>query len=62
MDGDKVWTRKTFQGTHLGPFMGLPPSGKPFSFEAIVEHWAVSDTLGLMQQIGAFPSPDRGGR
>jgi steroid delta-isomerase-like uncharacterized protein len=72
VDGDKVWTRKKFQGTHLGPFMGLPPSGKPFSFEAIeilriadgkiVEHWAVSDMLGLMQQIGAFPSPDRGGR
>jgi steroid delta-isomerase-like uncharacterized protein len=69
VDGDRVWTRKEFRGTHLGPFMGFPPSGRPFSIEAIeilriadgkiVEHWAVSDTLRLMQQIGAVPSPDR---
>jgi steroid delta-isomerase-like uncharacterized protein len=72
VDEDRVWTRKVFQGTHLGSFMGLPPSGKPFSFEAIeilriadgkiVEHWAVSDMLSLLQQIGAVPSPDRSGR
>jgi steroid delta-isomerase-like uncharacterized protein len=72
VDGDMVWTRKEFQGTHLGPLMGLPPSGKAVSFEAIeilriadgkiVEHWAVSDMLSLLQQIGALPSPDRGGR
>jgi steroid delta-isomerase-like uncharacterized protein len=69
VDGDKVWTRKTFRGTHLGPLMGVPPSGRPVSFEAIevlrfadgkiVEHWAVSDMLNLLQQIGALPSPDR---
>jgi predicted ester cyclase len=72
VDGDMVWTRKLFQGTHLGPLMGLPPSGRPASFEAIeilriadgkiVEHWAVSDMLSLLQQIGALPSADRGGR
>jgi steroid delta-isomerase-like uncharacterized protein len=71
VDGDRVWTRKTFRGTHLGPLMGLPPSGKPVSFEAIeilriadgktTEHWAVTDMLSLMQQIGALVSPVRGG-
>jgi steroid delta-isomerase-like uncharacterized protein len=72
VDGDKVWTRKTYQGTHRGPFMGLPPTGKPIAFEAmeivrivdgkIVEHWGVSDTMSLMRQIGAFPPPGQGGR
>jgi hypothetical protein len=28
----------------------------------ITEHWAVTDMLSLMQQIGALASPDRGGR
>ena len=65
--GDKVWTRKTFHGTHLGPFMGIPPTGKPIAVGVmdifriengkIVEHWGISDMLGLMQQIGASPSP-----
>jgi steroid delta-isomerase-like uncharacterized protein len=66
-EGDKVWTRKTFHGTHLGPFMGVPPTGKAIVVVVmdvfriddgkIVEHWGVSDMLGLMQQIGASPLP-----
>lgn len=64
---DKVWTRKIFQGTHLGVFMGLPPTGKKICIEVfdifrleeekIVEHWGVANMLGLLQQIGAFPKP-----
>ena len=27
-EGDKVVTRYTTRGTHLGPFMGIPPTGK----------------------------------
>jgi len=64
-EGDKVWTRKSFRGTHLGPFMGVPATGKPIAFDVIdvfrikggriAEHWGVSDMLRLMQQIG--PSP-----
>lgn len=70
-EGDKVWTRKTFRGTHLGPFMGVLPTGKSIVVEVmdvfriengkIVEHWGVSDMLGLMQQIGAAPFPGQGG-
>jgi predicted ester cyclase len=25
----------------------------------IVEHWAVSDNLSLLQQLGAIPTPDQ---
>jgi predicted ester cyclase len=31
-EGDKVVTRKAFHGTHLGPLMGIPPTGKQVTF------------------------------
>ena len=64
---DKVWTRKTFHGTHKGEFMGIAPSGRVVAWDVIdivrvrdgkmVEHWNVVDALSLMQQLGAIPSP-----
>ena len=64
-EGDTVMTHKIFQGTHLGAFMGVAPSGKPIRFGVIdilrvqngtiVEHWAIQDRLGLMQQLGLLP-------
>jgi len=64
-EGDTVMTHKIFQGTHQGAFMGVAPSGKPISFGVIdilrlengkiVEHWAIQDRLGLMQQLGLLP-------
>jgi predicted ester cyclase len=66
-EGDKVATRKTFHGTHEGEFMGMPPSGRAVSMGLIdivriydgrvVEHWAMGDSLGLMQQLGVIPQP-----
>ena len=66
-EGDKVVVRETMSGTQQGELMGIPPSGKQFSvtgieicrFEGgkIVEHWLESDMLGLLQQLGAIPSP-----
>ena len=66
-EGDKVMTRKTFQGTHQGPFMGIPATGKQVAFDVIdiltvadgkiTEHWTVGDMLSLMQQLGAVPTP-----
>jgi len=60
-DGDTVITRKSYQGTHTGPFMGIPGTDKPIDVSVIdiirlqdgkyVEHWATADMLGLMQQI-----------
>jgi len=59
---DRVVTRKTFSGTHGAPFMGVPATGKPVSFDAIDiltiraglirEHRVVVDQLALLQQIG----------
>ena len=66
-EGDKVMTHKTFQGTHQGPFMGIPATGKQVAFDVIdiltvadgkiTEHWTVGDMLSLMQQLGAVPTP-----
>ena len=62
-EGDLVATYKTFTGTHLGDFMGVPPSGKRVTIRVmdfvryedgkVVEHWNIVDQLGLMQQLGA---------
>jgi steroid delta-isomerase-like uncharacterized protein len=64
-DGDKVVGRFTVTGTQRGEFMGIPASGKPITYEEIaivrfkdgkiIEHWAVTDALAMMQQLGAIP-------
>ena len=71
-EGDKVVTRNTLRGTHTGAFLGIPPTGKPISVQTIditrvvggklVEHWGQLDMLGLMQQLGAAPTPAAAGR
>ena len=69
-EGDEVVTRWTGWGTHQGELMGIPPSGNQvevpgitisrISGGKIAEDWTNYDTLGLMQQIGAVPSPEAG--
>lgn len=64
-EGDKVVARITMTGTHQGEFMGLAPTGKKIAVSGIdiirfaggkaVEHWGQTDTLSLMQQLGAIP-------
>ncbi len=66
-EGDKVVARLTVRGTQQGAFMGIPPTGKKVASTAIdinrivddksVEHWIEMDTLGLLQQLGAVPTP-----
>lgn len=66
-EGDKVVARWTSEGTHNGPFMGMPPTGKMvttsgitifrFAGGRIVEEWSESDMVGMLQQVGAMPSP-----
>ena len=65
-EGDKVAVRFTMRGTHKGEFMGVPATGKQFEVSGIdivrfaggkaVEHWGVTDTMAMMQQLGAVPS------
>lgn len=62
---DKIVARVRFQGTHQGEFMGVPPSGARIDVPTIdvvrvsggraAEHWGVTDSMALMQQIGAMP-------
>ncbi|MBI4491907.1 MAG: ester cyclase [Chloroflexi bacterium] len=64
---DRVAFRWTFRGTHTGPLMGIPPTGKQVSISAIqlsrvaggkiVESWVNYDAMGLLQQLGAIPAP-----
>jgi steroid delta-isomerase-like uncharacterized protein len=61
-EGDTVVARMTLRGTHLGQLLGIPPSGAPIVMTTIsivritngqiVERWNISDTLGLVRQIG----------
>jgi predicted ester cyclase len=63
---DTVMLRLTYRGTHTGIFLGLPPTGKRVSWQAmeclrlgpdgkVVEQWIVADLLSVLQQIGALP-------
>jgi len=61
-DGDKVAIRCKIQGTHLGHLFGVPPTGKFVSVsqiqidrivdDKIVEHWRLTDELGMYRQLG----------
>ena len=62
---DRVAARFTARGIHNGPFMGLPPTGKPITMTGmeifrlengkIAELWGEANLLGLMQQLGILP-------
>ena len=64
-EGDTVWLRLSATGTHEGPFMGLPGTGRRIDITVIdiarmvdgrlVEHWGVADRLSVAQQIGLVP-------
>jgi len=68
-EGDKVVARATTRGTHKGEFMSIAPTGKQATWTEIfiwrieggkvVEIWAEVDQLGLMQQLGVVPPPQR---
>lgn len=69
-EGDLVVLRQSISGTPQGEFMGVPASGKQFSVPAvfvfrvaggkIAELWGMADGLGMMQQLGAIPTPEFG--
>ena len=65
-EGDKVVTRKSLRGAHLGDFLGIAPTGKAVSLEVIdilrivdgkiLEHWNTVDLLGVLYQLGVMPA------
>jgi steroid delta-isomerase-like uncharacterized protein len=64
---DRVAARLTASATQVGPFLGLPASGRSYTIGEIhvfrvrdgrvVEHWHQHDQLGLLRQLGALPGP-----
>jgi steroid delta-isomerase-like uncharacterized protein len=64
-EGDRVVVRWTGSGTHVGEFMGIPPTGRSFTISGIdiyrmadgkmAEHWHVVDQLALLGQLGLLP-------
>lgn len=66
-EGERVmcWVRN--RGRHVGEFLGVPPTGAEFSFEAmhcyrvedgvVREHHAVRDDLTLFRALGLVPAP-----
>lgn len=65
-EGDRVVTRFEWIGIHRGAFIGIPPTGRPVKVWGMVidrlEDGRIKDTrilmdmLGLMMQLGVFPS------
>lgn len=68
-EGTKVVSRMTSTATHRGEFQGIPATGKQIRVTGIwidrvvdgriVERWGEFDLMGLMQQLGAIPTPER---
>jgi steroid delta-isomerase-like uncharacterized protein len=64
--GDEVVHRFTLRGTHAGPFMGIPPTGRVVTSSGIAidrlaggkvtETWVSIDALNLLRQMGASPA------
>ena len=65
--GDKVVTRFEWTGTHRAEYFGVPATGRPVKVWGVVidqleggkikNTRIIMDALGLMMQLGAFPSP-----
>jgi predicted ester cyclase len=64
-DGNLEAAHVVMTGTHKGDLMGIAATGKTVEFGGtdivrvqdgkIAEHWGSTDTMSLMQQIGALP-------
>jgi predicted ester cyclase len=71
-EGDTVVLHCTHSGRHTGEFMGLPATGRSFTYKQIhiiriadgkaVEHWAVRDDASLMRQLTGETSTPAGAR
>ena len=65
-EGDKVVTRFEWTGTHRGEFFGVPATERPVKVWGMVidrleagrikETRIIMDALGMMMQLGVFPT------
>jgi steroid delta-isomerase-like uncharacterized protein len=66
-EDDVVACFATWSGTHVGEWLGVPPTGKSVSWRAsmfrrirdgkLVEGWGTVDNLALLRQFGAVIAP-----
>ena len=69
-EGDKVWVRLAYTGTHKGEFLGLAPTGKKITAKDVdiyrivdgklAEYWSVTDNVNILKQIGAIKYTEKG--
>jgi predicted ester cyclase len=69
-EGDLVVSLIVGRGAHEGELLGIPPTGNAVETEGIaihrigngkiVEYWGVTDTVRVLQQVGALPPPPGG--
>ena len=62
-EDDSIALRSTLRGTHLGQFLGIPPTGRKVTVNIIdviriedglfAEHWGGPDLFDLLRQLGA---------
>lgn len=63
-DSNEVWVYGAYSGTLKKDWLGIPASGRQYSFDAVdifrvqdgklAEHWDVMDVYGLFTQLGAI--------
>ncbi len=63
VDDDKVAMRATLRATHMGEFLGIPPTGKQITVTIVdifrveqgqlVEGWGGFDVFDMLSQMGA---------
>jgi predicted ester cyclase len=69
-EGDKVWVRLTYNGTHTGEWFGLAPTGKKVTTMMfavyrivngkLVEGWFLTDNLALFKQLDIIEYTEKG--
>jgi C-1 hydroxylase len=69
-EGDKVWVRITFRGTHRDEWMGIAPSGKKITTEMVdifriekgklVEYRDVNNNLDFLKKLGIIEYTEKG--
>ncbi len=69
-EGDKVWVRLSYTGTHKSEFFGLAPTGKKIASKSVdiyrvvdgklAEYWNVTDNTDMFKQIGAIEITEEG--
>jgi predicted ester cyclase len=63
-EGDLVWAYGTYSGTQAGDWLGIPATGKTYTFDAVdifrvqdgklAEHSDVLDVYGLFKKLGVL--------